>query len=77
MTSLKSGAQCILLCGGDINMKIEKPWEECFCDKCIHCFEEDMCGVYMLGMSYAYCPQLRQCEKFKEKALLEINTKES
>lgn len=57
-------------------MKIEKPWEECFCDKCIHCFDEDMCGAYMLGMSYAYCPQLRQCEKFRERTSFEINTKE-
>lgn len=47
-------------------MKIEKPWEEFACDKCIHCFQNDMCNAYMLGMSYAYCPQIRDCEKFKE-----------
>ena len=48
-------------------MKIKKPWEEFFCDKCTHCFQEDMCNAYMLGMSYLYCPQIRNCEKFKEK----------
>ena len=47
-------------------MKIEKPWEECACDKCIHCFQEDMCNAYKLGTSCAYCPQIRDCEKFKE-----------
>lgn len=46
---------------------IEKPWEEFACDKCIHCFQEDMCSVYKLGMSYVYCPHIRNCEKFKEK----------
>ena len=50
-------------------MKIEKPWEECFCDKCIHNLEGDMCSAYVLGMSHVYCPQIRQCEKFKEKEL--------
>ena len=48
-------------------MKIQKPWEEFFCDKCIHCFQEDMCNAYKYGTSFAYCPQIRGCEKFKEK----------
>lgn len=48
-------------------MKIEKPWEEFYCDKCVHCFQEDMCGAYMIGTSYVYCPPIRNCEKFIEK----------
>ena len=48
-------------------MKIEKPWEECFCETCIYCMQEDMCCAYKLGMSYAYCPQIRNCEKYNEK----------
>ena len=46
-------------------MIIEKPWEEYVCDECYHRFQEDMCNAYMLGNSYAYCPQIRNCEKFK------------
>ena len=48
-------------------MKIEKPWEEFYCEKCANCFQEDMCRAYMLDMSYAYCPQVRNCEKFYER----------
>lgn len=48
-------------------MKIEKPWEEFYCDKCVHCFQDDMCSVYKLGTSFAYCPHIRDCEKFLEK----------
>lgn len=48
-------------------MIIERPWEESFCDKCVYCFQEDMCIAYRLGMSRAYCPQVRNCEKFVEK----------
>lgn len=42
---------------------IERPWSE-FCEKCIYCVHEDMCNAYRLGMSFAYCPQIRNCEKF-------------
>ena len=52
---------------------IEKPWEECACDKCIFCFQEDMCSAYKLGMSYAYCPQIRNCEKLKERKYKKSN----
>jgi hypothetical protein len=45
---------------------IERPWEEFACDRCIHCFEENMCSAYKLITSYAYCPQIRNCNKFKE-----------
>ena len=48
-------------------MLVERPWEEDFCEKCTHCFEEDMCNAYKLGFSYAYCPQIRDCERFKDK----------
>jgi hypothetical protein len=24
---------------GECMMKIEKPWEEFYCDKCVHCFQ--------------------------------------
>lgn len=47
-------------------MKIERPWEEFYCDECIHLFLEDMCKAYIFGASYAYCPHIRECEKFKE-----------
>ena len=47
-------------------MKIEKPWEEFYCDECIHCVQDDMCSAYIFGMSYAYCPHIRECEKFEE-----------
>ena len=46
---------------------IKRPWEDGFCQKCTHCFQEDMCNAYRLGMSYVYCPQLRDCTKFHEK----------
>lgn len=45
---------------------IERPWEESYCDKCYYCFQEDMCSAYYLMISYAYCPQIRDCTKFKE-----------
>jgi hypothetical protein len=48
-------------------MNIERPWEKSFCDKCTHCFQEDMCSAYNLGMSYAYCPQVIDCNKFESK----------
>ena len=48
-------------------MVVERPWEENFCEKCTHCFAEDICNAYRLGMSHAYCPQIRDCEKFKDK----------
>lgn len=47
-------------------MKIEKPWEEFYCGECIHCVQDDMCSAYIFGMSYAYCPHIRNCEKFEE-----------
>lgn len=45
---------------------IERPWEDFFCDKCIRHVTGDFCLAYKLGMSYAYCPHVRNCEKFKE-----------
>lgn len=47
-------------------MTIEKPWEEFYCGECIHCVQDDMCSAYRLGMSYAYCPHIRDCERYKE-----------
>lgn len=51
---------------GECTMKIERPWEEFFCEKCVYCFQEDMCKAYMIGTSYVYCPPIRNCEKFIE-----------
>ena len=45
---------------------IERPWEDFYCDKCTHLAPKNMCLVYKLGMSYVYCPHVRNCEKFKE-----------
>lgn len=52
-------------------MLIKNPWEELYCDRCIHCINEDMCGGYFYGMSNAYCPQIKYCGKFKERILEE------
>ena len=46
---------------------IERPWEDSFCEKCTHCFQEDMCNAYNFGMSYAFCPQVRECDRFENK----------
>ena len=50
----------------DKNTVIERPWEEGACEKCYYCFQEDMCSAYRLITSYAYCPHVRNCEKFYE-----------
>lgn len=39
---------------------IENPYENEFCYKCLHCFD-DMCSVIKLGDSFAYCPQVKLC----------------
>lgn len=54
--------------GGEVMNKevIERPWENFYCDVCENRTEHDMCMVYKLGMSYAYCPHIRNCEKFVE-----------
>lgn len=43
---------------------IERPWENFYCEECVHCVQDDMCSAYIFGLSYAYCPQIRDCEKF-------------
>jgi hypothetical protein len=45
---------------------IKRPYENFYCDKCIFRTPDDMCMTYRLGMSYAYCPRIAACEKFKE-----------
>lgn len=56
-------------------MIIEKPWEESACDECIHCKGEDMCSAYRIGMSFAYCPAIRNCEKFhRAYRVIRLNT---
>lgn len=45
-------------------MIIERPYEDGACDECVHRCDGDFCGVYNLGMSAAYCPHIRDCEKF-------------
>ena len=49
-------------------MKIERPWENFYCDECVHCVQNDMCSVYIFCLSYAYCPHIRECEKFKKES---------
>lgn len=45
-------------------MLIERPYEDGACEECAHRCDGDMCGVYTLGMSAAYCPHIRNCEKY-------------
>ena len=45
---------------------IKRPYENFYCDKFIYRTPNDMCMMYRLGMSYAYCPRIVACEKFKE-----------
>jgi hypothetical protein len=45
---------------------IENPWQEFACDTCYHCIQDDMCNAYRYGMSYGYCPTIRDCERYKE-----------
>ena len=49
-------------------MKIERPWENFYCDECVHCVQNDMCSAYIFCLSYAYCPHIRECEKFKKES---------
>ncbi len=43
---------------------IKHPWEDGACEECEFC-HDDMCCVYKLGISNAYCPQIRDCTKYK------------
>ena len=36
-----------------------------YCDKCAYNFADDMCCAYKIIMSYAYCPQIKECDRFK------------
>jgi len=51
----------------EVKMIIERPWEELYCEQCIFCIMDDFCSVYRLGTSHVYCPQIRNCEKFKRR----------
>lgn len=46
-------------------MTIERPWENFYCEECIHCVQNDMCNAYIFGLGYAYCPHIRDCEKYE------------
>ena len=46
---------------------ITNPWSY-YCNRCVHCVQDDMCSAYRLGMSWCYCPQIRNCTKFWEKS---------
>jgi hypothetical protein len=50
-----------------MNKSIERPYENFYCGKCTFCTSNDMCMSYKLGMSYAYCPRIVVCEKFKKR----------
>lgn len=45
---------------------IERPWEDCFCDRCVWLTKEDMCVANTYMVSFGYCPQIRNCREFKE-----------
>ena len=45
---------------------IERPYENFYCDNCFHRVSGDFCLKYRLGLSYAYCPHIRNCEWFEE-----------
>ena len=52
---------------GKMNV-IEIPWEAGYCDKCVCCFQENMCSAYKLGSSWWPCQRIRKCTKFKGKS---------
>lgn len=45
---------------------IPEPYVDGYCEKCVY-HNDEMCCKHRLGMSWGYCPQIKDCTTFLEK----------